>query len=380
MRGTFCYPLPVRRLEKVRGRSIRDAGACFLGLALVVATLCLTGCGMAVPTERSAYVGKWRGDTMSLSIEHGGTVEYERKQGGVTKSVSAPIQEFIGDDFVVGMFGISTTFKVQVPPTEVDGIWTMVVDGEILIKNFPATAGTLESLESSAADAAKSFVESLDARDYMASWHQLDANAQKNIPLEDWPALLAQSRDPYGAKADRELRGSRYAQTVESGPIGHYFSFFTETSFSNGKRALEQVTTTRDREGSWRVTKYEISRLESKPDSAERTADTAGSSVPNQTTAGPPPGTEETVAWETSPPPQTKSHVEYVETPLDALAAFVNQPIRVHTSDGVDHFGDLLSSADDRLVIRSRRRNGTADFEIMHRRIEKAEVMREVAY
>ena len=356
---------------------MRNARARFLGLALLAVTSLLTACGIAVPTERSGYVGKWRGDTISLRIRHNGAVDYERTQGALTKSVSAPIQEFVGDDFVVGIIGFTTTFKVQAPPMEVDGIWTMVVDGEQLVKDVPGTQETLESLGKSAADGAKQFVELLDAQDYVASWHQLNGEARQRTPLDEWTAYLAQWRAPYGPKAERQLRGSSYTQTVEEGPIAHYFSFLTETSFAGGERAQERVRITRVKDGSWRVTKYEISRVESSQDSPGETDTVAGLSFSEQTAD---PVSPEDATWDTGQAPQMESRVEYVETPLDGLAAYVDQPVRIHTSDGVDHTGYLLSTARSRVTIRSRLSNGTADFEIMHHRIEKAEVMREVAY
>ncbi len=66
---------------------------------------------------------------MSLSISKESKVDYERKKGSSTTSISGPLQGFEGDDFRVGIWKLSTTFVVSKPPHQVDGRWKMVVDG-----------------------------------------------------------------------------------------------------------------------------------------------------------------------------------------------------------------------------------------------------------
>ena len=104
-----------------------------LSAALALA-LALVACGKPVPPERSAYLGNWSSPTMSLVIAQDGRVEYKRVKGGVTTSVSGPLQKFEGDDFHVGIATLSTRFAVSKPPVQENGAWTMVVDGEPLIR------------------------------------------------------------------------------------------------------------------------------------------------------------------------------------------------------------------------------------------------------
>lgn len=54
--------------------------------------------------------------------------------GNVTTSVNGPLKEFVGDDFVVGVLFMTTTFNVSSPPAEIDGVWKMTVDGVELIR------------------------------------------------------------------------------------------------------------------------------------------------------------------------------------------------------------------------------------------------------
>ena len=92
-----------------------------------------TSCGLKgipVPQDKLDYVGYWKSSEMELSISKGGRVEYKRYSGGASKSISAPIQKFEGNNFVVGALGINTTFVVSVTPhQDSTGIWKMTVDG-----------------------------------------------------------------------------------------------------------------------------------------------------------------------------------------------------------------------------------------------------------
>jgi hypothetical protein len=96
---------------------------------LVAAVLILSACAQPVPEDKAAYVGEWRAQTMSLLVTQDGTVVYKRIKGGVTTSIDAPLRRFEGDNFVVGIPLISTTFEVSKPPYQEAGTWKMVVDG-----------------------------------------------------------------------------------------------------------------------------------------------------------------------------------------------------------------------------------------------------------
>ena len=98
-------------------------------VVLIAALLILSACGQPVPEDKAAYVGEWRAQTMSLLLTQDGTVHYKRIRGGTTTSINAPLRRFEGDNFVVGIPFISTTFEVSKPPHQEAGTWKMVVDG-----------------------------------------------------------------------------------------------------------------------------------------------------------------------------------------------------------------------------------------------------------
>ena len=102
---------------------------------ILLAALLLAGCSEPIPLDRMAYAGDWRGPDMRLLITPDGRCEYSRrKEGGATSSIKAPIVRFDGDDFVVGVGVLTTTFVVSKPPRLVEGQWRMTVDGVELIR------------------------------------------------------------------------------------------------------------------------------------------------------------------------------------------------------------------------------------------------------
>lgn len=98
-------------------------------LLVIALAVMLVGCAEPVPENRLDYVGEWRSKEMSLLILTDGSVAYQRLKGGGSTSITGPMQGFDGDDFVVGVLFMTTRFEVSEPPHEVDGEWTIIVDG-----------------------------------------------------------------------------------------------------------------------------------------------------------------------------------------------------------------------------------------------------------
>jgi hypothetical protein len=98
-------------------------------VVLLAAALILSACGQPVPEDKAAYVGDWRSQNMNLLLSQDGRVKYKRVSGGMTKSIDGPLRRFEGDNLVVGIPFLSTTFEVSKPPYQAAGGWKMVVDG-----------------------------------------------------------------------------------------------------------------------------------------------------------------------------------------------------------------------------------------------------------
>lgn len=100
--------------------------------AILLLLALLTACAKPLPADRQAYVGDWRGNGVSLLITEDGNVVYHRRDGDTSVSLDLPMKGFDGDDFEVGLGPLVTRFDVGQPPKEVDGEWTMEVDGRML--------------------------------------------------------------------------------------------------------------------------------------------------------------------------------------------------------------------------------------------------------
>jgi hypothetical protein len=104
-------------------------------LLLAGFTCLMAGCNsIPVPEEKKAYVGTWEGVGFHLTIQEDGGIDYRRVKGKSATTVTGPLKSFKGDDFVVGVLFITTTFEVQHPPYMEGDDWFMVVDGVELKK------------------------------------------------------------------------------------------------------------------------------------------------------------------------------------------------------------------------------------------------------
>jgi len=85
--------------------------------------------------QRIAVIaGTWQREGILLEIAKDGTVHYRAVKGGATKEFTAPIKSIDAKSFVVGAFGLSTTFQFDAPHT-LDGRVVMTVDGNELTRS-----------------------------------------------------------------------------------------------------------------------------------------------------------------------------------------------------------------------------------------------------
>lgn len=99
-------------------------------LAVLLTGVLMAACsGIPLPADKANYAGRWQGVGMDLTITPDGGVDYKRVGGSGSVSVTAPIQKFEGDDFIVGIWFMTTRFKVDRPPFQDNGVWKMVVEG-----------------------------------------------------------------------------------------------------------------------------------------------------------------------------------------------------------------------------------------------------------
>ena len=97
--------------------------------------LLLTSCSKPLPNDKKDYAGVWESSNVYLEITEGGSVSYRRVEGKATTTINAPIKEFSGNNFIVGISFFTTTFEVSKPPAMIDGEWKMTVDGVELVRH-----------------------------------------------------------------------------------------------------------------------------------------------------------------------------------------------------------------------------------------------------
>ncbi len=103
-------------------------------LALLFLTM-LTACGKPLPADKATYAGHWSGAQVELVITPEGRVDYKRSTANGNTSIKSPIKEFAGNDMVVGVGPMATTFVVSAPPHREGDAWKMTVDGVELTRN-----------------------------------------------------------------------------------------------------------------------------------------------------------------------------------------------------------------------------------------------------
>ena len=108
----------------------------FVSTVLIVTFTCLfVGCNsISVPEEKKFYIGTWEGVGFHLTITDNGGVDYRRVKGKRSTKISGPLKNFRGDDFIVGVLFLTTTFEVHRPPYLDGDDWYMVIDGVELRK------------------------------------------------------------------------------------------------------------------------------------------------------------------------------------------------------------------------------------------------------
>ena len=95
----------------------------------------LGGCkSEPLPADKKNYAGEWRGSGITLKIYPDGIVDYKKVRGSSKTTINAPIKEFEDDNFIVGVWILTTTFVVQKTPFQEGERWAMVVDGNKLYR------------------------------------------------------------------------------------------------------------------------------------------------------------------------------------------------------------------------------------------------------
>ncbi|WP_445954537.1 DUF4019 domain-containing protein [Thauera sp. SDU_THAU2] len=98
----------------------------------------------------------------------------------------------------------------------------------------------------------------IDSTDYSASWEQSSDLFKAAISKENWESTIRNARAALGEVESRKLRSAQVTRTLPSAPTGEYIVFQFETRFGHKATAVETVTPSKEKDGSWRVSGYYI--------------------------------------------------------------------------------------------------------------------------
>jgi hypothetical protein len=85
--------------------------------------------------DQLVYAGEWVGDRGTLiTIRRNGTGDCKYRKDNVTKSQAGVRVRIQDGKLSIGIFGFYSTWRIEQPPTETHGKWTMTLDGEIFTK------------------------------------------------------------------------------------------------------------------------------------------------------------------------------------------------------------------------------------------------------
>lgn len=106
---------------------------CVVALLLVPLGGCISE-SLPLPADKKNYAGHWKNSNITLEISMDGEVSYKKEEGKRKTNINDYITEFDKDNFIVGIWVLTTTFEVQKTPFQEGDRWAMVVDGNKLYK------------------------------------------------------------------------------------------------------------------------------------------------------------------------------------------------------------------------------------------------------
>ena len=121
-----------------------------------------------------------------------------------------------------------------------------------------ASTSAADEKERAALDAAKAWLERVDAGDYAASWTEAAGVFRSAVSKESWAQQAGAVRRPLGKVLERKLKSASYQTSLPGAPDGEYVVIQYQTAFANKRSAVETVTPMRDADGRWRVSGYYV--------------------------------------------------------------------------------------------------------------------------
>ncbi len=112
--------------------------------------------------------------------------------------------------------------------------------------------------EKAAVAAAERWLALVDDGKYADSWRETAEMFRHNVDQKSWEQRLRSDREPVGKCVVRTVATSTFRKSPPGSAGRERIEIRFNTSFENGKYALERLTLVFDKDGQWRVTGYLI--------------------------------------------------------------------------------------------------------------------------
>ena len=206
--------------------------------------------GAAAASFRDAVTkASWTADSEKIRRPLG---EVLSRSGGTAQQVSTfpgmPDGAYWIAEFDTAFAGLKLATEVVTFAREKDGEWRVI---GYLIRPRTET-------ERAVIDAARAWLEEIDAGDCAASWRDASGYFRSALTKEKWVEALEKVRRPLGARVFRTADASTTTTSLPGVPVGQYVIMQVNTSFTADKSAVETVTFMQEKDGPWRAAGYFI--------------------------------------------------------------------------------------------------------------------------
>jgi hypothetical protein len=109
-----------------------------------------------------------------------------------------------------------------------------------------------------AVQSAETWLALVDDGKYGESWDQAASGFKGSLPRDKWVEMLGGSRPSFGKVLQRTVKTQSPTTSLPGAPDGEYVVIQFETKFEHKAGAIETITPSKEKDGTWRVSGYYI--------------------------------------------------------------------------------------------------------------------------
>ena len=98
----------------------------------------------------------------------------------------------------------------------------------------------------------------VDEGEYSGSWKAAASHLKTVVTVEQWEDALNEYRLKLGKVLSRSLRSKEHTASLSGLGAGEYIIIQYETKFEHQNSAMETITVMLEKEGTWRVSGYDL--------------------------------------------------------------------------------------------------------------------------